>query len=429
MDGLTREERERLTSETRRVFGANEVDIGTHYYHMPNASFYPSFFAWDSGFNAATMLHVDPVRSARELETLFGLVAADGHMPHEVLIPCAATRKSALRNLTRWLVKWAYDSKGASHLIDPPIYVYSALLAFEKTGDEEWLARIWPGASRMLDYMLDERDLMGDGLVCIVHPWEAGTDLSPQLLPALGIRPDSRRDVLQATLSTALLYRFCNRREWDMPALAAADRFVVEDLTMNCIAIRALDSAAVLAGVVGDVDAASRYSSRACGMSAALEELCWDEAAGCYFPRWGVARPNLARVRTAASLLPLFTGRCRPERARRLVEEHLLNPGEFRVGHVVPFNPHDELAGARPWVERKLWAGHCIWMNFNWMLAIGLREHGYASEADEITLRSARMVAREGLWEFYDSRDGAGRRVRDFTWGGLVLDMLARCSI
>ena len=423
---LGRDDWQKIYDMTVEAYSANEVDAGSDYYHMPQSHFYPSFFAWDSGFNAVAMLHVDPARSLRELETLFRQVSVDGHMPHEVLIPCAATRARPVRNFMRWLVQWEYDSCGASHMVDPPIYVYSARLAYEKTQDAEWLARIWPDLCRLLDYLLDERDLFGEGLMSIVHPWEAGTDLSPQFLPALGIDPGRRTDVLQATVYAALLYRFCNRLCWDTEALKAANKFVLEDLTMNSITIRALLSAAALASAAGDDDTARRYHSSALRMSAALEHVAWDEEEGCYFPRWDTVRKRTTRVKTAASLMPLFTGLCPPDRAKRLADEHALNPSEFWSEHLLPFNPADEFAGNRPWVEKKLWAGHCIWINFNWMLAIGLGENGYMEEARELTRRTVVMIEEQGFWEYYDLRTGQGRRMQGFTWPGLALDMMAR---
>jgi hypothetical protein len=426
MEELTRSDWDSLAAEAARVYAYNEVDTPEAYYHMPNARFYPSLFAWDSAYHAVTMTHIDPEKSKRELETLFNQVSADGHMPHEVLVPSAATRARPLRNFLRWVVQWEYDSQGASHLVDPPVYVYAAELVYGKTGDRAWLSRIWENLCGCLDYLLDERDLFGDGLVSILHPWEAGTDLSPQLLPALGIDPSKRIDVLQATFYAALLYRFCNGYEWDTPALAEANRFVVEDLTINCLTIKALESAARLAPVAGDDLAASRYRSRSAQMAEALDRICWDEDSGCYYPRWDTSSPRFAKVKTAASLLPIFTGLGTPERCRRMVAEHLLNPREFWTEHLLPFNPADQFDGARPWIERKLWAGHCIWISFNWMIAIGLGEAGYLALARELTRRTVNMVKREGFYEYYDSRSGKGMRIRDFTWPGLALDMMAR---
>lgn len=426
MDGLDETDLLKVRDEALRVFEAAEVHAGSDYFHMPNAKYYPSLFAWDSGFNAVAMSQIDAERSMRELETLFGRVAPDGHMPHEVLIDCEETRASLSRNLLRRMFRWAYDSNGASRMTDPPIYVFAAEQVYSGTRDAKWLAKIWPGIRRLLDYLIFERDLFDSGLVSIVHPWEAGTDLSPQILSALGIDPAKRADALKATFLVPLLCRHCDRLSWDLKSISAANRFIFEDLTMNSITIRALTSASRLANEAGDPAAAARYDERARAMASALDELLWDDEAGCYFPRFDLAAPRNVRVITAASVLPLFSGLCEPERAARMIEEHVLNPSEFWVDYLIPFNSHRQIAGFRPWSDKKLWAGHCIWANFNWMIAIGLWDHGREAEARKLAARTVEMVARAGFWEYYDSRTGEGRRMRDFTWPGLALDMVDR---
>ena len=124
--------------------------------------------------------------------------------------------------------------------------------------------------------------------------------------------------------------------------------------------------------------------------------------------------------------MPLFGGICREERSERLIHEHLLDPGEFWTEYLIPFNPSDELAGEGDWVDKRLWSGHCIWINFCWMLSIALDEYGYREEAREVTRRVVRMVQREGFFEYYDSRTGEGRRIPDFCWPALALDMISR---
>lgn len=429
MERLDREDWARVMEQTVRVFSVNEVDKDGFYYHMPNANHYPSLFAWDSAFNAVTMIRIDPDKAARELETLFSQVAADGRMPHEVLLNNRLTNAGMLRNIMRWALRWDYDSNTASHLVDPPVYVTAAEMVFEKTGDLEWLGRIWKKISVCLDYLIDDRDLFGDGLVTIFHPWEAGTDLSPQFHEALGIDPATMRGRVRSVFHVLRLHRFCSSLAWDPQALAKANRFVFEDLTMNCIMIRALGSASRLAAAIGDRMGASRYASRQAKMGDALERICWDEREGCYFPRWDMEEPRLQRIKTAACLLPLFAGTSPPERIERVVSEHLTNPDRFWRRYLLPFNPADELARSAAWVNKRLWAGSCIWMNFNWMLTVGLLEYGYAEEARQITLSTVRMIEREGFWEYYDSETGKGQRLSGFTWPGLALDLMARQGI
>lgn len=416
----------KIREEAIRVYNKSEVDLGYDYYHMPSAHFYPSLFAWDSGFHSITMLHIDEVKAQRELETLFKQVSLDGHLPHEILYPCPATTRRPFRNFERWLSQWAYDSRKASFLIDPPIYVVAAELIFNKTKDFNWLKRIWNNLCSCIEYLLQKRDLLGEGMVSILHPWEAGTDMSPQFFPAMGLDKTKGMDSIKALTHTASLYVYCRWNSWDPEKLAAKNRFIVEDLTVNCITIRALGSAARLADALGKTEVSNRYRARADLMSKRLNERFWDEESGCYYPRWNSKTPAISKVKTAASLLPVFAGACTGTRLERLMKDHFANREEFNTEHLFPFNPHDELIQAKPWVEKRIWAGHCIWINFNWMMSVGLLENGYREEARELTRKTVLMILEQGFYEYYDSRSGQGKRVHDFTWPGLALDMIER---
>ncbi len=424
-EAVTRDEFSKLKFMAEEVYTANRVQMPGIFYHMPSRRIYTSLFAWDSGWHAISMLHLDPAMAAAELATLLAQTRSDGRLPHESVLP-GAPQEQWLRRMLASYTRRAYDANRPCHLVDPPSFIVAAEMVFQKTGDRGWLRGTWDNMERCMGYLLTERDQFGDGLISIHHPWESGTDLSPQYYEALGLDPTRPLDAPKARIAGALLYRLCARHGWDSGGSRWKRSFVLEDLTMNCIALRACRSMAVLAETLGLPERAVYYATRARRMMDALDRIDWDETQGIYFPRFDLARPRLARVKTAASLLPLFTGLCSPEKADSLVTRHVLEPAEFWGPYVLPFNPADELAKVRPWVERRLWSGHCIWMNFNWMLAVGLEEHGYAETARQIAARSVRMILRSGFWEFYDSRTGAGCRTEDFTWPGLALDLVAR---
>ena len=424
-DALETRDWEALLKESIKVFHINEVEQNDIYYHMPCCHHYPSLFAWDSGFHAVAMSHIDAVKAARELETLFNQLSPDGHLPHEVLLPNLYSHRW-MRGLQTRLMSWEYDGRGASHMIDPPSYHFAAEIVFKKTGDVEWLARLWPAMVASLDYLLESRDIFSNGLITIFHPWESGTDLSPQFFATLKLKPNSRWSDLRAHLIPILLYASNRMRQWDPARLAGADSFVCQELVINCLAVRACLSMAYLAGKIGRKGEGLHYAAAAGRIMAALDALCWDEEAGCYFPLFGYRNPQQSKRITAASILPVFTGLCAPDRRERMIEQLLLNPIYFRTEYPLPFNTLAALQGVGDWIENPLWSGHCIWINICWMLVIGLGENGYLPEAREITMRLVRMILKEGFYEYYDSRSGEGRRIRDFTWSALALDMMAR---
>jgi glycogen debranching enzyme len=57
------------------------------------------------------------------------------------------------------------------------------------------------------------------------------------------------------------------------------------------------------------------------------------------------------------------------------------------------------------------------------MVWIGLRRLGYEKEAAQLAEGLFDAVARGGLREYYDPRDGRGLGAVDFAWSALVAEM------
>ena len=57
------------------------------------------------------------------------------------------------------------------------------------------------------------------------------------------------------------------------------------------------------------------------------------------------------------------------------------------------------------------------------MVWLGMRRLGYVEEADQLAAGVIGAVARSGLREYYDPRDGTGLGARDFAWSALVAEL------
>ncbi len=76
--------------------------------------------------------------------------------------------------------------------------------------------------------------------------------------------------------------------------------------------------------------------------------------------------------------------------------------------------------------ERRYWRGP-VWINTNWLLWSGLRQHGQLAEADEILASSLRLVQRSGFHEYFDPFGGAAYGSDGFGWtAALTLDLIER---
>ena len=72
---------------------------------------------------------------------------------------------------------------------------------------------------------------------------------------------------------------------------------------------------------------------------------------------------------------------------------------------------------------RRYWRGP-TWVNAAWLLWQGLRRLGYEEEARRMAAGLAGAVAREGLREYYDPRDGTGLGAEDFGWSALIAELV-----
>jgi glycogen debranching enzyme len=106
------------------------------------------------------------------------------------------------------------------------------------------------------------------------------------------------------------------------------------------------------------------------------------------------------------------------------VNEHLLNEKEFWLPYPVPSVAASEPSFDPGWLTQTTWRGP-TWVNVNWYLYWGLRQHGFGDVAHELARRTVAMQAAGGIREFYDPRTAEGQGATDFGWSCLVLDMIA----
>jgi Mannosylglycerate hydrolase MGH1-like glycoside hydrolase domain len=68
-----------------------------------------------------------------------------------------------------------------------------------------------------------------------------------------------------------------------------------------------------------------------------------------------------------------------------------------------------------------------VWLNTNWLIEAGLRQHGRARRAEEIVASSLRLVADNGYFEYFDPFTGSGYGGADFSWtADLAIDLARR---
>ncbi|HEU4738214.1 MAG TPA: hypothetical protein VFS54_03925 [Solirubrobacterales bacterium] len=383
-------EREAVLAETERVLRQNWV-VGEHRgtrfeYTEPSPGRYPWQWYWDSCFAAIVWRRVEPARAQAELESLLAAQRPDGFVGHTIFW---RSRVSLLRSLFYNVASRGTDQ---TESIQPPLLAWAWRIAVGDPNEE-------PRIAAQVEWLARNRDLEGDGLLWIVQPDESGLDASPKFEEVWGRRANGR-------IGFPLLVRRNRRLGWDARRIRDAGGPVLCEPLVNTLWSLSLQ-------------ALGRPSA-----TPALVDRLWDERRGLFLDE---AQPGGLRPQTLtwASLAPLALPDLQEEIGRRLVEEHLLNEREF----LTPVAPPSVAVGERGYEPdgghgpiRRYWRGP-TWINSAWLVWLGLRRLGYEAEAERLADGVLGAVAREGLREYYDPRDGKGLGAKDFAWSALAAEL------
>ncbi|MBV8087623.1 MAG: hypothetical protein JO247_22675 [Chloroflexi bacterium] len=407
----------RQTLDMNRVQGTSDWEGRKYDFVCPAHDYYPFQWLWDSAFHAICLLHVNPERAKQEIRCLLQGLQPDGFMPH-MLLWNRAEHEDVFEHC---LI--VADGQHTTVTTQPPVIARAVERVYRHTKDEAFLREVLPQVVSIFQWLATNRDPDRDGLIAIIQPDESGLDASPKYDLPLGLT--GRGSLVMPELRTAMQRLFDAYAPYrDQPSkLPEMDLFQVEDVMFNAIYGDGLRCLARLAREVSatGIDA-TQLDGHADAVTRGLLRKCWDDESGVFWDAWGAEEKHV-RVLTITSLFPLILEDLDGEVAKRLVDEHLLEPAEFWTRYPLPSVAADEPVFDPAFRSQGLWRGG-TWVNTNWYLYWGLRAHGYADVASELATRTFDMVMRGGMREFFNPLTAEGQGAQDFSWSALVLDLL-----
>jgi hypothetical protein len=438
----TLQESRNLADEARSVLEMN--DRGTH--TVPAGELYPHQWLWDSCFIAIGMRHYDVERAKIELLSLMRGQWSNGMLPH-IIFNNGSGYKPDQNAWRSWVNPHSADDVKTSGITQPPMLAEAIVQVGASMSLPErrsWYKMMWPGLLAYHEWLYRERDPHAEGLVLQIHPWETGLDNTPpwmgelheHLMPAwIRFLRFSRMDkalnlVRRDTRFVPAEQRFTNvdilalfsvqrrlrRKGYDIHKILDHSLFAIEDLTYNCILIRANEHLRSIAKSIREqiphqLDIQMGKSPKK------LEEL-WDQYAQSYFSRDFITH-KLLKEQSIASLMPLYAGTISKERAdllvRSLESDHLFGPA-FPVPSVpLSSDWHD---------SNRYWQGPS-WVNTNWLIIDGLERYGYKKHAEALRESTLEMVEQGGFYEYFNPLTGAPLGSQNFSWtAALTIDLL-----
>lgn len=433
--------RQSLLEQAKNVLKEN--DRGA--YTVPSDGLYPHQWLWDSCFIAIGQRHYDIDRAQLEILHLLDGQWQNGMLPNMIL---SGDKHARDGNIWRsWVNPNAPDHINTSGITQPPILAEAIHRIGQKLSLPErrsWYKSVFPALLSYHRWLHTERDPHNEGLVLQIHPWETGLDNTTpwmrelrdhqmpfwiraiqklHLAPLIDIFRHDTRFVPAAerlsTLDALALYsiqRRLRRKSYDTNRILTHSLLAIEDLSFNCILIRADKLLRDIAKTI-HWEIPNELKQRMRKTEKALEQL-WDPYSNQYYSRNFVTHA-LIKEPSIATLMPLYASVIDKKRAKLLVKQledkHLFGPA-----YPVPTVPINS-----PWFNPlSYWQGP-TWVNTNWLIIDGLRRNGFKSHAETLRESTLEMIEQAGFYEYFSPLDGQPAGVSNFSWtAALTIDLM-----
>lgn len=411
-------------------------------YTVPAASLYPHQWNWDSGFIAIGYSHYRTDRAIKEMQNLFNAQWKNGMVPQIVF-----NRKRLGRYFPEpdfWqteLSPYSPEDFLTSGITMPPVHAVAALKIYENAEDKEkvktFLRWIYPKLMLSHVYLYTERNINGDGLVHIRHPWESGMDNSPtwdSVLDRIDLsqaaipeyrRKDTERGVSADMRPTNKYYDYFvyllelfKKTGYDEKEIAEESPYLISCPLFNAVLCASNEALIKISDILNEPwhEIQQWYDLTAGSMR---KKLYHGEHG--IFGAFDIRAEKLLELVTASGFMPLFGGAASTKQAARIYE--YLNSKSFcalHQGNCFTIPSYD--TQREDFRRENYWRGP-VWININWMLVQGLRRYGFTQKADSLAHHILELPMRFGFYEYFDSFNGRGYGSAEFSWtASLFLD-------
>lgn len=411
-------------------------------YTIPAEGLYPHQWFWDSCFIAIGMSNYDVDRAQTEILSLLRGQWSNGMLPNIIF-----GSKDHDSDIWRsWISPYSPDDVATTGITQPPMLAEAIVRIGAKlpiTERRSWYRMVLPGLINYHQWLYSERDPHEEGLALLIHPWESGLDNTPpwmselhnhlmpwwvrlidkfHLIPLVNIfRRDTKHIPIgqrPSTIEELTLFsvqRRLRRKSYNIDKILPHGLFAIEDLTFNCILIRANEHLKDIAKSLR-FDLPDNLVQSMEKTIRALDEL-WDPYTGQYYCRNFITH-ELIKESSIATLMPLYTGILDKERATKLVKL-LENKHIFGCEYPVPTTPLNSI-----WFnENRYWQGPS-WVNTNWLIIDGLKRSGFSIHAEALVESTLEMVYEGGFHEYFNPTNGKPDGSANFSWtAALVIDL------
>lgn len=385
----------------------------------PSSERYSFQYFWDTCFHVYILCAIGRVELAKKcFRTLFAMQEENGFVGHihywNNVYPARITDIFQNKiSLGRDLVRTHMSS-----LIQPPIIAQTLQKIWQISEDRNYLKEMLPKLKKYFEWLSRNRDFDDDGLISIISPFESGMDWKASYDPVLGFEHGKATKKLFWKVIRIDYGNFW--RNYDQQKIRRRDKFRIEDTGFNTIYAQNLRAMGELCKEVEDIDS-EKYLDRYKKVKDSILSLMYDDADAAFYDLYSEKNKKL-RILTPTIFFPVVIDGMPPDICKKVIKRHFFNENEFYTKYPIPslavndpaFDPDESIY---------IWRGP-TWIFNNWFMHQFMLEKGYDEEARNLIDAIVNLVDKSGFREYYNPFTGEGYGARNFTWAGLVLDMI-----
>lgn len=414
---------EEIFEKTREVLYENMIKNKPDgkkkfHYTKPSPSQYPFQFFWDTCFHVFILSALGEHNMAKKhIVSLFAMQDDDGFVGHMIywdrLIPGRLTdsfqSKPRLKN---------FFQSHMSALVQPPLAAQAVARIYEASGDKEFLGQMLPKLKKYYRWLARNRNFDGDGLLTIISPFESGMDWKPTYDPVVGFSGKKANWRLFLKVIKVDLRNYLNN--YNLKKIYQKDYFLVKDVGFNTIYAQNLKA---LAGLCKELEdpASEEFYNLASKVVQNILKVMYNEEDAAFYDVFG--KNNLQiKILTPTIFYPVVLKDIPEEITKKVMDTHFFDSEEFDTPFPIPSVAKNHTS-FNPTESTYIWRGP-TWIVSNWFLHQFLMEKRYNKEADKLIDSIKKLIEKSGFREYYNPFTGEGYGAKDFTWAGLVTDMI-----
>lgn len=402
-----------------RQQGYSRLAKASYDFIKPAANRYPFQYFWDTCFHVLMLCDVDEVNLAKkQMVSLFQLQEPNGFIGHMIFWrKFTWLLSSKLEDVLQTRPSLKHIRPQMSALTQPSLIALAVKRIYETDKDKQFLAKIVPKITAYLDWLDTNRNFDGDGLLGIITPYESGVDYKPSFDKVLGFNKGKGNIGLYARAGKVDLVNFLYR--YNLPKLGRKKLFIVKDVIFNTFYAQDLGCVADLLEILG-MDG-TVYRNRASEVTKAINNQMYSIAEAAFFDidcRTG----KQLKTYTPSILFPLILPGISSAVSHAIVKKHFIANKTFGANFPITSTSVTEPSFLAT-ESHYIWRGP-TWVLYNWVAFKVLKKHGYDKQAIEIRNSTLELINKGGFREYYNPSTGQGYGANNFTWSGLVLEML-----